>query len=205
MKTGVLILLLVVATLVIGYVIFSKSAYPLTPEDAQKFFLEDLKEKYPNADVREVTEIFNVTAQDGSTYYQLKARVTTGMESPCPERLHVYYDYPPKNFVAQPPEYITSGCQICLNEPVCVIAFPEEAIIASHTYNGTQEVSNFILRNADATASAEFADNFAPYGAVWKVVWQSPSANDFYTVLVSKTGNKMLQISHGADILPAPE
>ena len=202
MKTGVLIAILVVAALAIGAIVFTKPAYPMTQEDAKKFFLEDLKEKYPGADVREVTEILNVTAPDGSTYYQLKARVTTGLNSPCPERLHVYYDYPPKNFVAQPPEYITSGCQVCINEPVCTLAFPEEAIIASHTYNGTEKVSDFIKQNADAAAQADFMENFAPYGATWRVFWSSPSSSENYTVFISKGSNEVIQIRHGDDILP---
>ena len=197
MKTGVLIVLLIIAALAIAAVIFSAAAKPMTPDDAQKFFLEDLKEKYPNADVREVTEILNVTASDGSSYYQLKARVTSGMGTPCPERLHVYYDYPPKNFVAQPPEYITSGCKVCINEAVCTLAFPEEAIIASHTYNGTEAVSDFIKQNADATANAQFMESLGNYTGVWKVAWGSPSSPVSYSVVLSKSQNKVLEVSSG--------
>lgn len=195
MKTAVLIALLVVAALVIGIIIFTAPAYPMTPDDAKNFFLEDLKGKYPNADIREVTEIMNVTAPDGSTYFQLKARVTTGINSPCPERLHVYYDYPPKNFVAQQPEYITSGCKVCLNEPKCTIAFAEEAIIASHTYNGTEAVAAFIKENADASASAQFIESDGAYIGVWKVRWSSASNPVSYLVILSKSQNSVLNVT----------
>ena len=139
MKTIALLALLVALALLAAYVVFTKPS-STSPEDAKKFFLEDLGSKYPNADVREIMEILPSTASDGSQYFQLKARVTDGLYTPCPERMHVFYDYPPKNFVAQQPEYITKNCKVCINEPVCILVFPEEAIIASHTYNGTERL-----------------------------------------------------------------
>ena len=185
-----LLILLVAVALATAWFIFSKPAYPLTQEDAQKYFLEDLKDKYPNADVREVIEILPLTSSDGSPYFQLKARVTSGTSSPCPERVHVYYDYPPKNFVAQPPEYITKGCKVCLNVDVCSIAFPEEAIIASHTYSGAEAVAQFVRDNTDATASA----SFDPASGIWTVKWGSASSGAGYSVTLSKSENKILSV-----------
>ena len=95
MKTSVLIILLLAAALSVAYFVFSKPAYPMTQDEAKAYFLEDLKEKYPAADVREVTDILNVTNPDGSQYYQLKATVTNGLSTPCPERINVLYVYPP--------------------------------------------------------------------------------------------------------------
>ncbi|VVC00863.1 Uncharacterised protein [uncultured archaeon] len=190
MKTTVLIILLIAVALAVAFFVFSKPSYPLTEGDAQKYFVEDLKEKYPSADVREVMEILPQTASDGTPYYQLKARVTTGLSTPCPERIHVYYDYPPKNFVNQPPEYITRGCKVCLNVQVCTLAFPEEAIIASHTYNGTEAVSQFLLENSDAAATASFDG-----AGTWTVSWSSASSGKGYTVALSKSQNKVINVT----------
>lgn len=196
MKTTVLLVLLVALALAVSWFVFSKPAYPLTQEDAQKYFLEDLKEKYPSADVREVMEISPLTSSDGAPYFQLKARVTTGISTPCPERVHVYYDYPPKNFVAQPPEYITKGCKVCLNVDVCTLAFPEEAIIASHTYPGAEEVAAFVRDNADASASA----SFAPQAGTWNVKWTSATTGVSYDVALSKAQNRILSVEKSQEV-----
>jgi hypothetical protein len=192
MKTSALLVLLAIVAVIALYFVFSKPAYPMSEEGAKAFFLEDLKEKYPGADVREIVEILPATASDGSEYYQLKARVTNGLYTPCPERMHVFYDYPPKNFVAQPPEYITRGCRICLGVPNCIIAFPEEAIIASHTYNGTEEVASYVKGNSDAKAAAEYFGTLDGEQGVWKVTWSSATNPVSYLVLVSKSQNAVL-------------
>jgi hypothetical protein len=199
MKTGVLLALLLVIAVAAVYFVFSKPAYVMSEAEAKKFFLEDLAQKYPDAEVRDVMEILNITQSDGTQYYQLKARVTKGLATPCPERTHVYYDYPPKNFVAQQPEPITKGCQVCLNEPKCILAFPEEAIIASHTYNGTETIQNFIKYNSGATATATPLESFEGYAnGVWIVQWK-PAAElpTSYTVVLSKTDNSVLNITKG--------
>jgi hypothetical protein len=194
MKTVVLIILLAIVASAALYIVFSKPAYPLSEEDAKSFFLEDLREKYPSADLREIMEILPAAASDGSPYYQLKARVTNGIATPCPERMHVFYDYPPKNFVAQQPEYITRGCKVCLDSPTCILAFPEEAIIASHTYNGTGEVTAFVKGNSDAQAQALFLDSFDGVPGAWKVTWSSATNPVSYEVVLSKTQNSVLSV-----------
>ena len=194
MKTTVLLAILVAIALAVAWFIFSKPAYPLSEEDAKKFFLEDLQGRYPSADVREVTEIIPLTSTDGSPYFQLQARVTNGMSTPCPERIHVYYDYPPKNFEAQPPAYITKGCKVCLNVDVCVLAYPEEAIIASHTYPGAELVGDFVRQNAEAEASPQYFENFENQTGVWQVNWSTPSAGTAYEVLLSKNQNRVLEV-----------
>ena len=193
MKTIALLVLLVAVALFAAYFVFTKPS-SASPEDAKKFFLEDLSSKYPSADVREIMEILPSTASDGSQYFQLKARVTNGLFTPCPERMHVFYDYPPKNFVAQQPEYITSGCRVCLDTPTCIIAFPEEAIIASHTYNGTEEVSAFVNANSDARAEVSFMDSLEGQIGVWKVTWSSASSATGYAVLLSKSQNSVMSV-----------
>ena len=198
MKTAVLIVILAIVAFAAVYFVFSAPPKPVSEEGAKAFFLEDLQEKYPSADVREIMEIIPATASDGSPYFQLKARVTTGLGTPCPERMHVFYDYPPKNFVAQPPEYITRGCRVCLDTPQCILAFPEEAIIASHTYNGTEAVSAFVNGNSDAAAQATALDTYGNYtGGVWLVGWSSASSKTGYTVVLSKSQNRVLDVENG--------
>jgi len=195
MKTMVLIVLLaVVASAALYFVFLAKPAASISEEGAKSFFLEDLREKYPGADVREIMEILPATASDGSLYYQLKARVTNGIATPCPERMHVFYDYPPKNFVAQQPEYITRGCKVCLGSPTCMLAFPEEAIIASHTYNGTGDVTAFVKGNSDARAEALFLDTFEGTTGAWKITWSSATNPVSYEVVLSKTQNSVLSV-----------
>jgi len=194
MKTGVLIVLLAIVAFAAIYMVFSKPSYPMTQEDAKKFFLEDLNGKYPNADVREVMEIAPATASDGSPYFELQARVTSGLATPCPERMHIFYDYPPKNFVAQPPEYITRGCRVCIGVSQCIIAFPEEAIIASHTYNGTEDVAAFVKTNSDAKPAVSFLESYDGQQGVWKVAWSSSTNPSSYEVLISKPLNAVLSV-----------
>ncbi|MCX8196908.1 MAG: hypothetical protein N3G80_01160 [Candidatus Micrarchaeota archaeon] len=195
MRTLTLVGLLVVFAVFLAIIVFSKPSYPLTESDAKKFFLEDLKEKYPNADVREIIEILFLTSADGMPYYQLKARVTHGLYTPCPERIHVYYDYPPKNFVAQPPEYITKGCSFCLNEPNCIVAFPEEAIIASHKSPAAQQIANFIKSNSDAKPEVMALSSYRNYSDVWLVKWNSISSNQSFLVVLSKAEGRVLEIA----------
>ena len=197
MKTAVLIILLAIVAFAAVYFVFLTPAAKVSEQDAKSFFLEDLQEKYPAADVREVMEIIPATASDGSPYFQLKARVTNGLDTPCPERMHVFYDYPPKNFVAQPPEYITRGCRVCLDTPQCILAFPEEAIIASHTYNGTEKVAAFVNGNSDAEAQATALDTYGNFSGVWIVGWSSASSGKGYTVVLSKSQNKVLDVEEG--------
>ena len=100
-----------------------------------------------------------------------------------------------------PLRIITDNCQVCINESTCVLAFPEEAIIASHTYNGTDDITNFIQQDPDATAQASL-ENVSPYGPTWEVYWNSASTGDNYTVFISQTLNEAFQVMHGSSILP---
>ncbi|MEW6748506.1 MAG: hypothetical protein AB1295_02255 [Candidatus Micrarchaeota archaeon] len=135
--------------------------------DASKFVLEDLRSRYPNAEIGIMT-ITPKNNPSGERYFEVKAKVTKYAESACPERSHIFYNYPAQNFVAQPAEVITSGCQVC-TEGICTIAFPEEAIIASHTLLGTEEVERFIQYNDDAEPSVYEKEDS------WTVKWDSLS------------------------------
>ena len=147
---------------------------------ASKFVIEDLYSTYPNADI-EIMTVKEKYNDAGEKYFEVKAKVTKDYNSPCPTRMHIYYNYPVQNFVPQPIEYITHNCEVC-TEGTCTIAFPEEAVIASHTFEGTDEVDDFIDSHdaAFATVSEE--------GDKWAVTWNSPVSTYYYTVLLGKGG-----------------
>jgi hypothetical protein len=119
----------------------------------------------------------------GAKYFEVKARVTENPASPCPERSHIFYNYPAQNFVPQPAEVITSGCEVC-TEGICTIAFPEEAVIASHTFPGTSAVEAFI--KATDGAGPHVSEN--PAGESWSVRWDSASGPAYMLVEIHRNG-----------------
>ncbi len=150
--------------------------------DASKFVMEDLGNKYPGADLSIMT-IIQKTNPYGAHYFEVKAKVTENPDSPCPERSHIFYNYPAQNFIPQPAEVITSGCSVC-TEGICTIAFAEEAIIASHTFPGTGAVNTYINSNDAAVPSvAEKVDKES-----WLVRWDAPGALSYYLVDVHRNG-----------------
>ncbi len=170
-------LLLVIAVLVKLVEFFQVN---VVEGDASKFVLEDLRNKYPTADIAIMT-ITPKTNDNGQRYFEVKARVTEDPDSPCPERSHIFYNYPAQNFVPQQPEIITHNCAVC-TEGICTIAFPEEAIIASHTFPGTADVQDYLRKNANAVPSvAEKSDS-------WEVTWSSQTANQSFVVDVRRDG-----------------
>ena len=131
--------------------------------DATKFVLEDLHSKYPGADI-EIITIKEAVNDVDETYFEIKAKATKNPDTPCPERMHIFYNYPVQNFDTRPPEVITLECGVC-EEPECILVFPEEAVIASHTFSGTEDVHQFITDYPDATYEVtETADG-------WRVTW----------------------------------
>ncbi|MFN7991174.1 MAG: hypothetical protein U0R44_03370 [Candidatus Micrarchaeia archaeon] len=173
----ILLLLLVIAVLVKLIEFFQVN---IVEADASKFVSEDLRNKYPSADISIMT-ITQKTNDDGARYLEVKARVTQDPESPCPERSHIFYNYPKQNFVPQQPEVITKNCVVCASG-LCTIAFPEEAIIASHTFPGTSDVQAYLNRNPNAQPSAvEKADS-------WEVTWVSDTAISSYVVTIHRDG-----------------
>ncbi len=151
--------------------------------DASKFVLEDLGNKYPGADIAIMT-ISPKTNPGGGQYFEVKARVTENPSSPCPERSHIFYNYPAQNFVPQPAEVITSGCEVC-TEGICTIAFSEEAVIASHTFPGTSAVASYIKSYPGAEPRA----SEKPGTESWLVRWDSSDAPSYYLVDVHRNGS----------------
>ncbi len=173
----IILLLLVIAVLVklIEFVQIN-----VVEADASEFVLEDLRNKYPAADI-EIMTITQKYNEMGDRYFEVKARVTESAESPCPKRSHIFYNYPAQNFVPQPPEIITSNCMVC-TEGICTIAFPEEAIIASHMLSGTDEVHSYVSANRNAVPSVnENPDS-------WTVTWDSDTSDSYYIVKIHRNG-----------------
>ncbi len=179
-----IIVLIVLILFIAGFVKFVELFKTnIVGADASKFVLEDLRSKYPNAEM-EIMSINEKTNNAGEKYFEIKVRVTEDAFTPCPKRMHIYYNYPVQNFVPQPTEYITKNCTVC-TEGTCTIAFPEEAIIASHTLAGTEEVRQFIKdRTVYPTVSEE--------NNLWRVIWDSPSSIYYYVVTVEKDGGVSL-------------
>ena len=171
--------LIVIAVIIAGGMEFYKTK--VLSDDARSYVLEDLRANNPNADVVEIFTWESRTNTYGKAYFWIKARATEGMNTPCPKRTHYTYYYPEQNFVPEPPERITIGCSVC--EGIgCVIAFPEEAIIASHTNSGSSSVDAFLGRYTDAVPSAVEQEG------LWLVSWRSDNAGYGYEVEVAKDG-----------------
>lgn len=188
MKTATLF----VSLILLGVFMFGCPQQPVTKTvteaEARAFVDDDLAAKFSNADVREIIEM---SQSDGSWY--VKARVTYNFTTPCPVRMHVYYDYPKKGFIESPPEYITKDCVVC-KEGTCVIGTPEEAIIASHTMAGSAAVNSYVIAHSDAKPEAKLyaeyvdADTGEKHRNVWIVKWFSQKTNYATFVLLSDKG-----------------
>ncbi|MFH1520532.1 MAG: hypothetical protein ABID61_02725 [Candidatus Micrarchaeota archaeon] len=173
----IILLLLVIVVLVKLIEFFQIS---VVEADASNVVQEDLISKYPTADIG----IMSIVPKEGPSgkYFEVKAKVTSNAESPCPERTHIFYNYPAQNFVPQTPEVITSNCVVC-TVGICTIAFPEEAIIASHTLYGTGQISTYLLNNPNAIPTVkEKSDS-------WEVIWISQTADNYYVLDIHRNGS----------------
>lgn len=173
----ILVLLAIITALVMVMQFFQ---IDIEEADASNFVLEDLRTKYPVADIAVMT-ITPMQNELGGRYFEVKARVTEHAETPCPVRSHIFYNYPAQNFVAQPPEVITKNCVVC-TQGICTIAFPEEAIIASHTFPGTEDIQDYLQENQNAVPKVrENAES-------WHVTWYSETAEGYYIAEIHRNG-----------------
>jgi len=184
----IVVLLISIALLVRAMGFFKTN---VEPADATKFVLEDLTIKYPNADIN-VLETKESRNENGEKYYEVKAKVTEALYTPCPKRVHIYYNYPVQNFVPQPAEVITQDCAVC-TEGTCILNYPEEAIIASHSSPGTSEIGAFVR---DYPSAVPVATDF---GTKWLVKWDSISASYYYEIVMDKNG-AMLNVTRSAKV-----
>lgn len=194
MDTRAYVGVLLVLAIAIAYVVFS-SRPDTTKDEAVRFVQEDLAAKYPDA----YYEI--LSAEKNGADWSMKARVTFDADTACPSRLHAYYSYPQFGYVVRD-DWITRNCQVCMDLPLekCVLFFEEEAVIASHTREGTQLVSNYVRTHPDAMPYARFygeegypPDNPAYYD-VWLVSWSSNSDNSTLNTLLTKAPGNVLTV-----------
>ncbi|VVC04150.1 Uncharacterised protein [Candidatus Burarchaeum australiense] len=200
--------LLLVVVVALAYVVFSTGGVP-TKDEALRFVQEDLASKYPGA----LQDI--ISAEKDGNNWNIKARVTFDAGTPCPTRLHAEYRYPEFGYVVRE-EWITRGeklgdCSVCvgLTADKCLIFFEEEAVIASHTRIGSEEVSRYVLAHPDAVPTATFfgEDNgYAPilpsesepipqvYYNVWLVTWHSASDSSVLDVLLTKEQGRIVKV-----------
>lgn len=176
-EIAILVVLILAIILLVKAIEFFKP--DIQPADASKFVVEDLHSKYSNADI-EIMTITEMHNDNGDKYYEIKVKVTKNPLGPCPERMHIFYNYPDQNFVSQPTEYITRNCKVC-TEGTCIMVFPEEAVIASHTFEGTEAVDAYITQY-DAIPTTTEADD------VWTVKWDSEDAPNYYIVALGING-----------------
>lgn len=172
-----ILFLLLSAAVVIAATEFIKP--DVQEEDASQFVVDDLKNTYPGAEVG-IISINEKENPEGEAYFEVKAKVVEDYDTPCPRRMHLYYNYPVQNFVPQSPDIITDNCEVC-TEGICVLVFPEHAVIASHTFNGTEAVHDFIYTYDAMPAVSEMKDS-------WEVTWYSEEYDYFYKVRLSKNG-----------------
>ncbi|MCX8166766.1 MAG: hypothetical protein N3E37_02860 [Candidatus Micrarchaeota archaeon] len=164
---GLLLLIIAIGVLLISTVTNDIT----TKEDEKKIILEDLKSKYPGSEIYEI----GVSSQDGNGVYSFF--VINTKSKICPERLKVEYIYPKNHFVPEV-TVITKNCEICVKE-ICNIAYPEEAVIASHKFN--QDVKSFIEKAEQINYYVSKKDNY------FQVDWTNEK-NQVITVFVYFNG-----------------
>jgi hypothetical protein len=128
--------------------------------------LDDARMKYPDADRLDIVNITETT-EGSATFLNVKVRVTENYSSTCPQRYHLQYFYPEQKFEPSKPELITKDCHLC-SDGNCIIAFEEEAIIASINAPGTEQVSDFVKYKPNTVPSVSPLENNS-----WDVIWRS--------------------------------
>ena len=147
--------------------------------------LDDARMKFPDADRVDIVNITETT-EGSSRYLNVKVRVTENYSSTCPKRFHLQYFYPEQKFEPSKPELVTKDCSLC-SDGNCIIAFEEEAIIASVNAPGTEQVSDFAKYKPNPVPSVYSLENNG-----WQVVWRSGSEK--MEVVLSNRG-EVLSIS----------
>ncbi len=157
---------LIIVSVIVFAILAVKIAELLKPteyfeSDASRFVLDDLKNKYPYAQLG-ILKIEEKTNSRGEKYFEVKSTVVQDQQTKCPKRSHIYYNYPAQNFVAAPPEHITKNCTVC-TEGICTIAFEEEAVIASHYLDQSRSVATFIENGA----THQVMENQGNWSVIW--------------------------------------
>ncbi|MFA5382017.1 MAG: hypothetical protein WC356_02545 [Candidatus Micrarchaeia archaeon] len=188
---GWIVVLIIIISIMLLF--FYEWAPPANETDARTSVLEDLKSHYGETAEFEILSINENIQNEGEKgkYFTIKARVTINPETACPERIHLYYNYPEQGFVTQPPDYITKNCEICLGQPICQLIFNEEAVIASHTIEGTEKIKQYITQYPNAKPKVNPPTNGQEN---WIVLWSSENADFYYIVEISRNA-ELINIS----------
>ena len=187
MDRRVIVASLIAIALVLIFFLTVPASGVKTEEDARTFMVEYLKQEYPNADI---VEVQSIDRKEGN--YELKNRVSIGISTKCPQRLHFITKYPETGitseaFVLPPPEEIVGkNCKVCQGKDNCQILFEEEAIVASHTMQGTQRIQEFLEAYPSAMATANLREEYAGLENVWLVKWNSNDASVPVTAIISR-------------------
>ena len=194
-KEVLLIILLAVA--VLALLSFSQRFNPKNEDDARKFFNEDLARNYPNAENYSIYGVDKIG--DGpSSYFLLKAWVRYNSSTPCPTLVEVEYYYPPQSFLRRE-QTIVGNCQACPDQPHCILLYNEEAIIASHTYDGGAQVQNYLNNHPNAKPATRllpaWTDSYGmEHADVWQVDWTEAGSADGISAFISQGQNRILAI-----------
>jgi hypothetical protein len=147
--------------------------------------LDDARMKFPDADKVDIVNVSEVF-EGSANYLLVKVRVTENYSSTCPLRYHLQYFYPQQKFEPSKPELVTKDCSLC-KDGNCIVAFEEEAIIASINAPGTSQVSDFVRSKPNPVPSVSALGDSS-----WDVIWRSGSEK--IEVMLSNRG-EVLSVS----------
>ncbi|MCD6227414.1 hypothetical protein J7J90_02885 [Candidatus Micrarchaeota archaeon] len=178
-KPEVLVLFLLVFGVVLVVFLYpNEKTY--TKEDVRAMILDDLANKYPASQYNNSVEYGILEVNKTENGWYVKAKVSLYNNTPCPELVHLVYNYPKTNFVPEPPKRIVYDCVPCYDYTKCTLLFKEQAIIASHTLPGTEKVKSFLVSNPHAVPSVLHPSGY------WIVTWHGE--NETVVVNMSENG-----------------
>lgn len=149
-----------------------------------KTIIEDAKSKHPSADIIEIESVdimngINVTS----------VRVSYYTDSICPERYRLRYRFPDFGYETGVPIEVVKNCEYKYT-PDSVITYEEQAIVAAHTLQGTEEVKEFIGNGNGITVET----NFYSSTGVWEVLFHNTISDETMRVTIQSKNPKIIVI-----------
>ena len=152
--------------------------------ELDKTIIEDAKSKHPSADI---IEIESVDLMDGINVTSV--RVSYYTNSICPERYRLRYRYPDFGYETGVPIEIVKNCEYKYT-PDSIITYEEQAIVAAHTLQGTDEVKGFVGNGNDITVKT----NYYSTTGIWEVLFHNEISNETMRVTVQAKNPKIIVI-----------
>jgi len=176
---------------VIGNHLLGDNLGDLDEGQARTLAQQELEYSYPNAEV-------NIYSLENSTgTWKIKGKVIYGAGTACPNLTIVELHYPRFGFVPRE-QVITSNCSVlgCKDNPNCLIAYEEEAVIISRERNSIPSLESFLsgVSPADLSVNASFHSSYQSekmnqtYPEVWVVDWKDTESKSVFTVVLNNTG-----------------